>query len=209
MATRSSGSGGAGGRQAIAAPALEWPATWRTAAGGHRLCARPLRPTDRDAYLEGFARLSPESRYLRFAGPKPRLSAADLAFLLDVDHHRHEALVAFECRSGRGVGIARYVRLPGDPSAADVAVTVIDDWQGHGVGRQLLALLTRRAVEDGITRLHADALRQNRRALRLLRGAGFRVVAWEGVMASLERTIGAPAETIPAAAARGGLRPAA
>jgi RimJ/RimL family protein N-acetyltransferase len=209
MATRRSGSGGAGERQAIAPAAMEWPATWRTAAGGHRLCARPLQPTDRDAYLEGFARLSADSRYLRFAGPKPRLSAADLAYLLDVDHHRHEALVAFECRSGRGVAVARYVRLPGDPSAADVAVTVIDDWQGRGVGRHLLALLMRRAAEDGITRLHADTLRENRRALRLLRGAGFRVVGWEGVMASLERTIGAPAETIPAAPALGGLRPAA
>ena len=209
MATRSTGSGGAGEREASAPAAMEWPATWQTADGGHRLCVRPLEPTDRDAYLEGFARLSPESRYLRFAGPKPRLSAADLAYLLDVDHHRHEALVAFEGRSGRGVGVARYVRLPRDPSAADVAVTVIDDWQGRGVGRHLLALLTRRAAADGITRLHADALRQNRRALRLLRGNGFRVVAWEGVMASLERTIGAPAETIPAAHGVGGLRPAA
>jgi RimJ/RimL family protein N-acetyltransferase len=208
MASRSRGPGGAGEQQGGFAASTGWPATWRLP-DGQRLCARPLEPTDREAYLEGFGRLSPESRYLRFAGPKPRLTAADLAYLLDVDHDRHEALVAFECRSGCGVGVARYVRLPGDPSAADVAVTVLDAWQGRGVGRHLLTLLTRRAAEAGITRLHADALRENRRALRMLRGAGFRVVVWEGVMASLERVIGAPAETAPAAPALGRLRPAA
>jgi RimJ/RimL family protein N-acetyltransferase len=208
MSTRSRGPGAAEQQVVAAAEAHGgWPATWRLA-DGRRLCARPLESTDRQAYLEGFARLSPESRYLRFAGPKPRLTAAELAYLLDVDHDRHEALIAYECGSGRGVGIARYVRLPGDPSAADVAVTVIDEWQGRGVGRRLLAMLTQRAAEAGIRRLHADALRENRGALRLLRGAGFRVVGWEGVMATLERAIAAPAETDPAAAL-GGLRGAA
>jgi RimJ/RimL family protein N-acetyltransferase len=209
MSTRSPGPGGAGERRtSVPAAHQGWPATWRLS-DGRRLCARPLEPADRQAYLEGFERLSAESRYLRFAGPKPRLTAGDLAYLLDVDHDCHEALVAYECGSGRGVGVARYVRLPGDPAAADVAITVIDEWQGRGVARSLLAMLAQRAAEAGIRRLHADALRENRRALRLLRGAGFRVVGWEGVMATLERTLVASAETERAAPALGGLRPAA
>ena len=178
MSTRSPGPGSAPDRPATAgAPAPGWPVTWRLA-DGRRLCARPLDPTDREAYR-------------------------------DVDHDRHEAHVAYECGSGRAIGIARYVRLPGDRSAADVAVTVIDEWQGHGIGRSLLALLTRRAADAGIRRLHADALRENRRALRLLRGIGFRVVGWEGVMATLERTLVAPAQEDAGGPALGGLRPAA
>ena len=39
------------------------------------------------------------------------------------------------------IGVARYVRLPDDPEAAEVAIVVADDWQGRGVG----TLLVRRA----------------------------------------------------------------
>ena len=147
---------------------------------------RPLEPTDRDALLDGFERLSPTSRYLRFATPKPRLTGADLRRLLDVDHHDREALVAHDSVSGSVVAIARYVRFVDQPATAEVAIAVVDAWQSRGVGRWLLALLARRAAEEGIIRLRAEVLRANRRALLLLRRAGFVAVAWEGAMVTLE-----------------------
>src|SRR5262249_4516593 len=82
----------------------------------------------------GFARLSPESRRLRFLRRKDALTPAELRYFTDVDHHDHEALGALDHTGGRGVGIARYVRDSGDPHSAEIAVTVVDDWQGRGLG---------------------------------------------------------------------------
>src|SRR5207342_1997238 len=100
-------------------------------------------------------RLSPESRRLRFLRRKDELTPAELRYFTDVDHHDHEALGALDHTGGRGVGVARYVRDAGDPQAAEIAVTVADDWQGRGLGTELLAQLTRRARCEGIGRFTA------------------------------------------------------
>jgi len=111
---------------------------------GSTVRVRPIRPGDKQRLLEGFERLSPESRYRRFLSPVPRLSDRALRYLTEVDHHDHEALIgiAHDCS---GVGVARFVRSEEDPELAEAAVTVVDDWQGRGLGTALLVLLAERA----------------------------------------------------------------
>jgi GNAT superfamily N-acetyltransferase len=168
-------------------------------------CVRPLVPGDRDGYVEAFETLSARTRYLRFAGPKPRLSSSELRYLVEVDHDQHEALLAYECETGRPVGVARFVRDTQDPRVAEAAITVLDAWQGRGIGPQLLDRLTERAAQIGVATLRAEVLRSNGRALRMLRQAGWRVVAAEGLMATLERRLGArPASSAPPAIAAAG-----
>ena len=95
------------------------------------MLVRAIAPEDRDELAAGFERLSPESRYRRFFGAMPRLSSRDLDRLTQVDHHDHEALVAVEEASGRGVAVARFVRT--QPDEAEPAVVVADDWQRRGL----------------------------------------------------------------------------
>jgi len=59
------------------------------------------------------------------------------------------------------VGIARYVRDREDPHAAEIAVTVIDGWQGRGLGTELLARLSERACQEGIRRFTAAVAADN------------------------------------------------
>lgn len=119
---------------------------------GSRVTIRPVREADAALLADGFGRLSARSRWMRFLTAKTELTAAELRYFTDVDHHDHEALGALD-RDGRGVGIARFVRDGQDRKAADVAVTVIDDWQRRGLGTELLARLSHRACEEGISRL--------------------------------------------------------
>ena len=89
---------------------------------------------DRELLLRGFARLSPESRYRRFLAPTAELSEATVRYLTEIDHHSHEAMIALDEQTGERIGVARYVRDPDQPDVAELAVTVIDDWQGKGLG---------------------------------------------------------------------------
>ena len=80
---------------------------------GSAVLIRQVRSTDAPLLADGFARLSARSRRMRFLGTKTTLSAEELRYLTDVDHHDHEALGALSPADGRGVGIARYIRDPG------------------------------------------------------------------------------------------------
>jgi hypothetical protein len=88
---------------------------------GTRIEIRPIRPEDRDDLAAGMRRLSPDSRYRRFLCPTDVLSEAELEYLTIVDHKDHEALVALELETGEGLGVARFVRWPDDPEAAEFA----------------------------------------------------------------------------------------
>ena len=122
---------------------------------------RPIRPEDKDALTRAFQRLSEQSRYQRFMTAVSELSESQLRYLTEVDHSDHEALIAFDAATGEGVGVARFIRLEGDPARAEAAVTVIDEWHGQGLGTALAALLAERAREQGIERFTALLLASN------------------------------------------------
>jgi GNAT superfamily N-acetyltransferase len=125
--------------------------------------------SDRHLLLRGFQRLSPESRYRRFLAPMSELSEATVHYLTEIDHHDHEAMIALEEDTGEGIGVARYVRDPARPDSAEVAVTVVDDWQGRGLGTLLLDVIGARAREVGITTFTAVMLATNRVMMDLLK----------------------------------------
>jgi RimJ/RimL family protein N-acetyltransferase len=116
---------------------------------------RPLERGDRERLAAAFARLGEETRRRRFLSSASHLTERDLDALTDIDHHGHEALAAVEPRTGQLVGVARYIRLPREARAAEVAVAVDDGWQRRGIGRRLLTELADRARTEGITRLTA------------------------------------------------------
>lgn len=139
---------------------------------GATVVARPIEPGDREEFLATFERLGEESRYLRFLTPVTHLSESQIDYLVEVDHHDHEALIAFELETGEGVGIARFVRDASQRAVAEAAVAVTDAWQGRGIGKALCRLLADRAREEGIDRFDAVLLTNNRGMLSVLESIG-------------------------------------
>jgi RimJ/RimL family protein N-acetyltransferase len=129
---------------------------------------RPIRPADDVLVEDVFGHLGPESRRQRFLGVKTVLTPAEMRYLTDVDHHDHEALVAVNRSDGRGVGVARFIRDVEDGRSAELAVTVVDDWQFQGIGTRLVTRLTDRAWTEGVTQFTALVLDENIAAKRLL-----------------------------------------
>jgi RimJ/RimL family protein N-acetyltransferase len=142
---------------------------------GSHVLIRPVQRSDTEIIADGFARMSATSRWFRFLSPKDRLTPAELRYLTDIDHHDHEAIGALSADDGRGVGVARYIRDPSDPAAAEISISVVDEWQGRGLGSELLRRLTDRGRQEGIHRFTALVSRHNTVILRMLAGWGARV----------------------------------
>jgi GNAT superfamily N-acetyltransferase len=140
---------------------------------GRAVDVRRLERCDRRLLAAAIRRLSDDSRYLRFANSRPHMSASELDHLVDVDHRDHEALLAIDPLTGRGVAVARYIQVAGEPGVVEVAVTVADEWQGFGLGSVLLAGIMQRARDEGHAAARASVLAGNRRSIALLRRAGF------------------------------------
>jgi GNAT superfamily N-acetyltransferase len=102
----------------------------------------------------------------------PELSEAMVRYLTEIDHHDHEALAALDEQTGEGIGVARYVRDPKRPDVAEVAVTVLDDWQGKGLGTLLLEVLGARARAEGIRSFVALMLGSNQEMMDVLTALG-------------------------------------
>jgi RimJ/RimL family protein N-acetyltransferase len=153
---------------------------------GIPLVVRPIAPDDRQRLALAFERLSELSRMRRFLGPKPRLSEAELTYLTEIDHRRHEALIAVDASQDRIVGVGRYAPEHDRPGTADLAFVVADEWQGQGIATMLTALLVRRAEANAVERLVATTFADNRPARAVLRGLGFRTVGIGGDVVDLE-----------------------
>jgi len=139
---------------------------------GSRVRIRQWRPSDGQLLVRGFYRLSPTSSYRRFLSASPLLTTEMMRGLTDIDHRDHEAMVALDERGGEGLGIAHYVRSPERPEVAEVALTVIDDWQGRGLGTMLLEAIGARARQQGINSFTALMLAENNEMRGLLERLG-------------------------------------
>ena len=158
---------------------LHYDEDWReerTLEDGARIRLRLLRPDDRQRVAEGFSALSPESRYLRCLRARNDLSPAELHFMTDCDGQDHLAIAVLRL-DARGnetdsVGLGRFVRCMDDPEAAEIALTVMDDWQGRGIGRLLLARLLAAMGERGYREARGVMHPDNDGMRRLIDGAG-------------------------------------
>jgi GNAT superfamily N-acetyltransferase len=139
---------------------------------GSVVVIRPVRSTDGPLIVDGFARMSPESRRARFMIGKSMLTDKEVRYLTDVDHHNHEAIAAIDPLTCQGIGVARFVRSKNDPHSAEVAVAVVDAWHRRGVATELMTRLAARAREEGIVRFTVLVSDDNVAVLRMLAHMG-------------------------------------
>jgi GNAT superfamily N-acetyltransferase len=128
------------------------------------LTVRELGPQDGAVLDTVFAGLSTASRFRRFHGAMPRMPAPIRAQLAAVDGRRHIALGAFV--GSEPIGIARLIAV--GPGRADLAVEVVDAWQGNGIGARLVREVVALGRARGITEVVAEVLAENAAMRRVL-----------------------------------------
>ena len=169
---------------------------------GTRVRFRPVGPQDKERLRLGFERLSPRSRYQRFFRHIDHLSEAQLRYLTEVDGVDHVAWIALlEDEPGHpGVGVARWIRLRGEPDVAEAAVTVVDEWHDRGLGTALLQILAGSAASAGVRAFRAWVLGDNRPMLGLLEDLGATRGRWESGVWEVEVELPTEAEELRKAA---------
>ena len=165
-------------------------------ADGEELLIRPLVHGDRFELAAGFFDLSLRSRQLRFFQPPEELDEEDLEHLTNLDYEDHFAFAALLVGGPvpKGVGVARYLRDPADPTVAEVAVTVLDDHQRRGIGTLLTRALAEVAIEKGIRTFVSYVQWLNDPAIELLLAEGARISAAEPGIARIEIDLPVPVE---------------
>jgi RimJ/RimL family protein N-acetyltransferase len=141
---------------------------------GRALEIRALRPNDEVDLLTAVDRSSPQSLYRRFMGTKRGFSDKERAFFLNVDFINHVALVAVVKEGNRTSIVAggRYRNVVEKSEAAEIAFTVIDDYQGQGIGAALLRHLATLARSAGLKEFTAEVLADNTPMLKVFRRSG-------------------------------------
>ncbi|WP_405867996.1 GNAT family N-acetyltransferase [Streptomyces sp. NBC_01515] len=131
------------------------------------LVLRPLDGlADRERLRDLCPRLSARTRLLRFHGGVKELSDPFLDHLLNVDHHRREALVVLD--SNAIIAVARYAVACEESQEAEVSILVADDWQHQGIAQRLICDLRALAVQRGIRTFTATVQPHNDQARRFI-----------------------------------------
>lgn len=133
---------------------------------------RLVRAEDREGIVAAFQRLSMESRVQRWFYPKMRLTEEELDALVSPADDLHGAISAVELgpdgSEKSAIGMARFVRSKDHPDTAEIAITIVDDWQGLGIGRILLHRLLAMISERGIPFVDGRLQAENRAMRHLL-----------------------------------------
>lgn len=139
---------------------------------------RPLQPDDAPLLVEIFGRLGPESRYRRFN--ESVVNADDDRVWAEAEQIAHAVM-----RNSRGllafadtpdientpIGGVRYVMT--GPEEAELAVSVVDEYQGRGIGTRLVELMVEEARAAGLKRLVGLVRNDNAGVFGLLRKLPF------------------------------------
>jgi GNAT superfamily N-acetyltransferase len=141
---------------------------------GHPMKIRALRPGDRAGLLAAVGQSSAQSLYRRFFLPKRSFTEDEIAYFVNVDFVAHVALVAVLEQGDQGViiGGARYVLV--GAGKAEVALAVVDTYQGRGVGKALMRHLAVIARAAGLVELAAEVLPDNISMLKVFEKSGLR-----------------------------------
>jgi acetyltransferase len=139
-------------------------------ADGTQIEVRPLVADDAPLLIEAFEGLSARSRISRFLTGIDRLSPAQVEYLTNVDQWDHIAIGATV--DGVPVAVARCVREAPGSVTAELAITVVDDWQQKGVGSLMVQLIATVAAEAGIERFSFATLATNVAVVHMLEAAG-------------------------------------
>jgi acetyltransferase len=144
-----------------------------------RVTFRPIRPEDEPLMVRFHQSLSEESVYFRYASVlkvSRRVAHERLSRICFIDYDREMAIVGEVDIDGQReiVAVGRLTKLFGTGDG-EFALLVADAFQQQGIGSQLLKRLIDIGRKEGLERIVAEILTQNRAMQHLCQQLGFEI----------------------------------
>ena len=167
-------------RLAIRPYPSEYEEIWVLPKSNQEVLIRPIRPEDEPLMAAFHKKLSPQSVYFRFfhaVSLDQRASHERLSRICFADYDRQLTLIIEETKKKEEIqneiiGAIRIIKLHGTKEA-EFGMTIVDGYQGEGLGFKLL----KRAIEvcrsEGIELLTADILPENMAMRKICQKLGF------------------------------------
>lgn len=166
-------------RTAIRPYPMQYVGEWKFK-DGTPVTIRPIRPEDEPLMVQFHHTLSERSVYLRYfcsLSLSTRVEHERLVRICFASYDRGFALVADRKNPETGqhevLGVGRFSAI--NRFEAEAAVLVSDQWQGRGLGTELLSRVARVAREEQMRRLSGEILRDNLATQAIFKKVGFRL----------------------------------
>jgi acyl-CoA hydrolase/RimJ/RimL family protein N-acetyltransferase len=149
--------------------------TRRTTRVGVPVLMRPVRISDEPLLKDFFYSLSDKSIYRRFISQRKDMPHERLQEFTVIDYTREMVILVEVPREDAPSEIVAIGQFGIDEKthSAEVALVVRDDYQGKGVGTELLGYLTQLAQKQGLLGFTAEVLIENVPMLHLFEKSGF------------------------------------
>lgn len=145
-------------------------------ANGAQVTIRPIHPTDEPHLRELFYDLSKQSLYTRFMSMVKWVSRKQVREFIYIDHRTEVSIVAtLPAADGEDIIAIGGYYLEAKSNRAEVAFTVADEWQNHGIGSFLFTHLAAIARRNGIAGFTAEILAENKAMQAVFHNSGFKV----------------------------------
>ncbi len=165
-------------RPAIRPYPSQYVQTWQLG-DGSPVTIRPIRPEDEPLLVAFHHTLSEQSVYFRYfhlMTLSHRTAHDRLTRICFTDYDREMALVVDRrdpaCGEHAVLGVGRLSRCHGE-NGAEFSMLVSDAWQHQGLGTKLLGLLVQIGRDEGLGRITAEILHENRAMQRVCQKLGF------------------------------------
>jgi RimJ/RimL family protein N-acetyltransferase len=134
---------------------------------------RALRPQDKEEILSLYEHASADSLYHRFFAVKRTFSEKEQHFYFDdIDFINHVVLIAVETVDGQPRIVGGVRSIITEPGKAEVAFSVADEFQHHGLGAALMRQIIPIARAAGIKEFVAEVLSDNKPMLAVFEHSG-------------------------------------
>jgi GNAT superfamily N-acetyltransferase len=175
---------------------------------GRRVCLRTIRPSDEERIRDGIAAMSDRARYLRFFSAFRAPPDSVIKRLSAVDGHDHIGwgAILLDDAEFPPIAAAHAIRFDDRPACAELAIAVLDDYQGLGVARMLIAAVMADCIDEGVSSLEMQVLGENRPAIALVLGLGAEVTAMNGSVSTYALDVAKSLERLRAAEVPDGLK---
>ncbi|HVT96105.1 MAG TPA: bifunctional acetate--CoA ligase family protein/GNAT family N-acetyltransferase [Acidobacteriaceae bacterium] len=173
-------------RPAIRPYPVQYIGKWESRSGADVL-VRPIRPEDEPLIVDFHDRLSERTvvqRYFTSLALSARTAHERLTRICFIDYDRELALVAEVNDPKKGkliAGVSRMIRQNHGQNAT-LAVVIADDFQGQGLGGELMRRTLAAARAEGIEQVQVYFLPENNRMRKLSQKLGFTLTEENGLM---------------------------